>query len=218
MNYPIPYLDTFLLILLACFPSGFDMVIPSRVKYPVQTHCMINVVLALVLSFCLKRENLKAGDLRDAGTVLSMAVLVILTGVLCILAEYAMAQFFYYRTHKSLAKGIRIPAYEKCRWYVIFFVLAQSASEEIVLKCSMYYILTALCGLQNELLLIVILAVVFAFNHIFSSKEQILEKLVVGLIIAALFVTHDGIIWYAIVPHMILNASYFVMAERRKVR
>ena len=215
VNYLTHCLDVILLLLIACFPAGFNMIIPTKNKYPIQTHCIINVFLAVFLSMCLEGHNLKIGfNLKQQYIICSIA-LMIFVGIMCIIVEYAIAQMFYYIKHKSLAKSIRIPTYQNCKWHILLLVVIQSVSEEIVLRCTVFYIMHHVLGINNIAILITVLTMIFAFNHIFAGREQILQKLFIGAIISILFVVNDGIIWYAVVPHIVLNTSYFILAKRR---
>lgn len=215
MNYLIHYLDAGLLFLIACFPSGFNMIVPTRAKYPIQTHCIINTALAIVLTICLNGKNVVLSSYKDNPPIIHIVGAIIVVGILCVLVEFFISQMLFYKKMRVFAKGIKIPAYADTKWYDVFWVILQSVSEEIVLKCSVYYILAELFGISNPIILCAILTFIFAINHVFWGWEQVVQKMAVGALISILFVMNESLVWCAIVPHIILNVTYFVLAKRR---
>ena len=209
MNYLTHYLEAVIYLLIASFPAGFHILIGFRYSKSIAIHGIINVLLALLLTICFKLKNINIFIVSKWYFLIA-----ILCAVVGILGEYGIAQAFYYFKNKKFTHKIKIPAYENAEYYQVIWVIIQSAFEEIVLRSCLYYILIQYFGITNPIICIIILTLIFALNHCYSGKEAVIEKTFSGGLIATLFVITNGNIVFAILPHVLINVTYFLLAKK----
>lgn len=221
MDIPIRFLNNVLILCAVLFPTALGAnigILFQRYKYKSLFHSLLGMltayILLLTLLFVDRRELLKT----NYNFSIWYLLIAVFGAVLCYGLELLVGLLLFYLRNRRLPKKIvahkSYAVYRKVNALDYVAVALFVIFEEFILRVVLYNVLQELYILPT-VLMIFILSLVYALNHLTFGVDSVIQKLFSGIALICLFIYTGFNISYPIVAHAIYNISLLILSRRR---
>ncbi len=226
MNYPIPHLDTVLLVMASLYPVGFCANLTMLAKGLLglgQSRSISGDLLGFVAGYAVilavvvlvRPQQVLAFNVPAS---LLLWLLVPFVGIACIFLEYLVGILLFFLRTRRLVTRVAIhssySAFSRIDLKDVLCILALVVGEELVLRQLLFNLLAT--DFAMALWIVILLCtVIYALNHLSFGVTSVISKLASGLLYVLLFYASGLSVGAVILAHATQNLTLLALSRTR---
>lgn len=214
MSFHIHYLKVFLVLFAIIFPStltGFFMSLQKSRIFVTASNAITYLFLVLL--------GLWTGFIGEIHFPNNPIWLFIAMGMgfVCICIEVLVGKFILYAKNRVWIKRIEIheSASGTCWPIDVFLILVGAFGEEMIFRQILFYIGMDILG-WPVLFVVLFSSIIYGLNHIFFSRQSVVQKVFSGIVFSMLFLLSGKSIIIAVLAHFSQNLILYTVARSKR--
>jgi Type II CAAX prenyl endopeptidase Rce1-like len=226
ITYPIPRLDTVLLVIASLYPVGFCANVTALMKGPRglgQSQSLSGDLVGFVVGYAVIVAVVALVRPQEVlvfhfPTFLPLLLLAPFIGIACVILEYLLGILLLFLRTRKLVTRVAIhssyPAVSQIGIIDILSILALVIAEEFILRQLLFNLLTT--DLATPLWMVILLCTVAcAINHLSFGIASTISKLPSGLLYVLLFYLSGLSVVTVIVAHATQKLTLLALSRTR---